>query len=190
MTEQSRHRRSESQSAGNHRPVRLRAVRATRLSRYLRAMVTETHFLKILLLLLVLWASFSGAFYLAERNAPGAAVTTYGEALYWSTAAFSTAGIADTPKSGLAMAIGGLWIVTGSVIFFGTIVGSITGYFMRPVQRPVNRIVETIEYNLENLQDLSSEELALLKQTTDSLLLHMEALRDGGSRRHDGGNDD
>ncbi len=45
---------------------------------------------------------------------------------------------------------------------------------MRPLQRPARQIVESIEYNLEQLYDLSIEELDLLKETTDALILHVE----------------
>ncbi len=48
---------------------------------------------------------------------------------------------------------------------------------MRRLQRPVHRLVETIEYNLEHLQELSVEELDLLKETVDSLILHMERIK-------------
>ncbi len=48
---------------------------------------------------------------------------------------------------------------------------------MKSLQRPVHRLVETIEYNLEHLQDLSVEELDLLKDTVDSLILHMERVK-------------
>jgi voltage-gated potassium channel len=49
---------------------------------------------------------------------------------------------------------------------------------MRPLQRPAKRIIETIEYNLEQLEDLSIEELDLLKETTDALIVHMEHLKE------------
>ena len=42
----------------------------------------------------------------------------------------------------------------------------------------MNQIVETIEYDLENLQDLSVEELDLLKETTDSLILYVEEIKE------------
>lgn len=48
---------------------------------------------------------------------------------------------------------------------------------MRPLQRPAKRIIDTIEYNLEQLEDLSIEELDLLKETTDTLIVHMEDLK-------------
>ena len=115
----------------------------------------------------------------------GATVMSYGAALYWGVAAFSTAGIADTPLSGVSQIIGGIWIVLGSVLFFGTIVATITAYFMRPMQRPVRQIIQTIEYNLEQLDDLSVEELDLLKDTTDALIVHMERHKELQKRREE-----
>lgn len=145
-----------------------------RLRRFARDVFHRTPVVKLLLALVLLWLFFSAALYFAEHDLPGAAITSYGNALYWGIAAFSTAGIADTPVGGLAQFIGGLWIVIGSILFFGAIVASVTAYFMRPLQRPARQIVETIEYNLEQLDDLSVEELDLLKVTTDALILHME----------------
>ncbi|MDH3505906.1 MAG: two pore domain potassium channel family protein [Gammaproteobacteria bacterium] len=159
------------------RSVRLRVSHTPKLGRYLQSLYSETYISQVILLLVALWLLFSAGLLLAERAAAGMSITTYGEALYWGIAALSTAGIADTPESGLGQAIGGAWILVGSVIFFGTIVASVTGYFMRPIQRPARQIVETIEYNLEHLEDLSVEELALLKKTTDGLIVHMERLK-------------
>jgi voltage-gated potassium channel len=120
---------------------------------------------------------FSAGVYLAERNIEGASINSYGDALYWGVAAFSTAGIADTPISGTAQLVGGLWIVLGSVLFFGTIVATVTSYFMRPMQRPHKKIIDTIEYNLEQLNDLTLDELDLLKETVDTLIVHVERLK-------------
>jgi voltage-gated potassium channel len=133
--------------------------------------------LRFLTLLIVLWLIFSAGIYLSERGVEGTSIVSYGRALYWGIAAFSTAGIADAPLSAAAQVIGGIWIVVGSTIFFGTIIATVTSYFMRPLQRPAKQIVDTIEYNLEHLEDLSVEELALLKETTDSLIVHMERLK-------------
>lgn len=161
-----------------HRPVRLRVAHTPRLGRYIESITRQTHFLKVVLLLVILWLIFSAGLFLAERGADGASISTYGQALYWGVAALSTAGIADTPTSGLGQAIGGTWIIIGSIVFFGTIVASITGYFMRPVQRPARQIIDTIEYNLEHLDDLSIDELELLMKTTDGLIVHVERLKE------------
>lgn len=148
-----------------------------RFSRFVGDVITRTPFLKMIFLLLFLWLVFSAGLFIAERGINGTTITSYGNALYWGIAAFSTAGIADTPLSGVAQIIGGIWIVLGSTLFFGTIVATVTTYFMRPLQRPVRQIIETIEYNLEQLDDLSIAELDLLKDTTDTLIVHMEHLK-------------
>lgn len=152
--------------------------RKTRLKRFIKDVVTHTPLIKMILLLLILWLIFSVALYLSERGVNGTTISSYGEALYWGIAAFSTAGIADTPKSGLSLLIGGTWIVIGSILFFGTIVATVTTYFMRPLQRPARKLIDTIEYNLEQLDDLSIDELDLLKETTDTLISHMERLKE------------
>lgn len=142
--------------------------------KFIRDVVTHTPIIKMTLLLIVLWILFSAGVYFGERGAEGTAITSYGRALYWGIAAFSTAGIADMPVNGISEIIGAIWIILGSILFFGAIVATVTAYFMRPMQRPSRQIVETIEYNLEQLNDLTIEELEVLKETTDSLIEHME----------------
>jgi len=149
----------------------------TRLKRLIKDISIHTPFTKMVLLLITLWLVFSTGLYLAERGIEGATIHTYGDALYWGVAAFSTAGIANAPISGTAQLIGGFWIVIGSVLFFGTIVATVTTYFMRPMQRPHKKIIDTIEYNLEQLNDLTIDELDLLKETVDTLITHVEHLK-------------
>ena len=132
----------------------------------------------MLLLLIVLWLLFSAGMYASESRVAESSIQSYGDALYWGIAAFSTAGIADTPTSNVAQFIGGLWIVIGSTVFFGTIIATITSYFMRPMQRPHKRIIDTIEYNLEQLNDLTIDELDLLKDTVDTLITHVENIKE------------
>ena len=155
-----------------------RAKAHTRLKRFFRDILVYTPFIQMVLLLIVLWLVFAAGMYLTERNSEHAVIDTYGKALYWGVAAFSTAGIADTPTTGAARLIGGVWNVVGSMLFFGTIVATITTYFMRPIQRPHKKIIDTIEYNLEQLDDLTLEELDLLKDTVDTLIVHVEKLKE------------
>jgi voltage-gated potassium channel len=147
------------------------------MQRFLNDISEHTPFTKMVLLLVVLWMIFSAALYLAEMGIETSSIDSYGKALYWGIAAFSTAGIADSPVSGLARLVGGLWIVIGSVLFFGTIVATVTTYFMRPLQRPHKQIIDTIEYNLEQLNDLDLAELELLKGTVDTLIAQVESLK-------------
>ena len=149
-----------------------------RLRIFVKDVSTYTPFSKLVALLTLLWLVFSTGIYIAESGAEEAAIHSYGEALYWGVAAFSTAGIANAPTSSMAQLIGGVWIVIGSVLFFGGIVATITTYFMRPMQRPHKRIIDTIEYNLEQLNDLSIEELNLLRETVDTLIAHVEQIKE------------
>ena len=154
--------------------VMKRHRRFAKLMRFASDIVAHTPIVTMFFLLVGLWLLFSAGLYFAERGAEGSVITSYGQALYWGVAAFSTAGIADTPVSDISKFFGAVWIVIGSALFFGTLVATITAYFMRPLQRPVRQIVQTIEYNLEQLEDLSVEELNVLKSTTDALIVQME----------------
>jgi len=149
-----------------------------RFQRFTKDVITHTPFIKLVCLLIALWMMFSGGLYFAERDIDTTSIKSFGDALYWGIAAFSTAGIADMPKSDLAKLIGGIWIILGSVLFFGAIVATITTYFMRPMQRPGKKIIDTIEYNLEQLNDLTIDELDLLKETVDTLIIHVEKLKE------------
>ncbi|WP_428774404.1 hypothetical protein [Vibrio sp.] len=137
----------------------------------------HTPFVEMVALQVVLWLLFSYGLYYFELGVAGTSIHSYGDALYWGIAAFSTAGIADMPLSGSAKFVGGIWIIIGSMVFFGTIVATVTTYFMRPMQRPHKRIIDTIEYNLEQLGDLDIDELDLLKETVDTLIVHVEHIK-------------
>ena len=151
-----------------------------RSKKFIRDILSHTPIVRMVFLLVFLWFLFSAGLYLGEQGVAGSTITSYGKALYWGIAAFSTAGIADMPVSAVSEVVGGIWIVVGSMLFFGTIVATVTAYFMRPLQRPAKQIIDTIEYNLEQLGDLSVEELELLKETTDALIIHMEHLKEQG----------
>lgn len=156
-----------------------KATRPARFRRFLKDVSIHTPFNKMVVLLILLWLGFSASIYLAESGVEGSSIQSYGNALYWGIAAFSTAGIADAPISSAAQLLGGVWIVLGSVLFFGAIVATVTAYFMRPMLRPHKRIIETIEYNLEQLEDLDPDELDLLRETVDTLIEHVERIKLG-----------
>jgi voltage-gated potassium channel len=135
-------------------------ARASHMRRFVRDISVHTPFSKMILLLVVLWILFSTALYLSERDLEASSIDSYDKALYWGIAAFSTAGIADTPVSATARVLGGMWIVIGSVLFFGTIVATVTTYFMRPLQRPHKQIIDTIEYDtlIVHVENLKQEQ--------------------------------
>jgi voltage-gated potassium channel len=159
--------------------------RHIRLQRFIRDVLDHTPFLYLLLLLVTLWLLFAAGLFWVEGRQAEPVIDSYGDALYWGVAAFSTAGIAAMPLTGAGKLIGGLWIVLGSVLFFGAIIATVTAYFMRALNRPARQIIDTIEYNLERLDDLSIGELDLLKETTDGLIEHMEQLKAAQADRHE-----
>ncbi|MDH3439390.1 MAG: ion transporter [Gammaproteobacteria bacterium] len=157
--------------------MRRRRGARNRSRTFFRNVLAHTPILRLVFLLVVLWMLFSAGLYFTEQGADGTTITSYGRALYWGIAAFSTAGIADMPVNPVSEVIGAVWIIVGSMLFFGTIVATVTAYFMRPLQRPSKQIIDTIEYNLEQLDRLTIEELEMLKDTTDALIEHVERLR-------------
>ena len=156
--------------------TRNRSVR-NRRRKFVRDVMIHTPVIKMTVLLLTLWVLFSTVLYFAERGVEGTTITSYGRALYWGIVALSTAGIADMPTGGFGQLVGGVWSLVGALLFFGALVATVTAYFMRPLQRPSKQIIDTIEYNLEQLDNLTVDELELLKDTTDSLIEHVERLK-------------
>ena len=137
--------------------------------KFLRIIVTQTPFVPMLSILTVLWLLFSAAFYFAEHTA-NPDVSSYGQALWWTMAAVETMGTPFKPITTAGELIGGIWAMFGVMLFWGTIVASVTVYFARRKEGTLKQIVSTVEYNLERLDDLSLEELELLKETTDRLI--------------------
>ena len=155
----------------NNRSLKIRS------KKFIRDVIIHTPVIKMTFLLIALWMLFSAGIYFGEHENESTTITSYGMALYWGVSAFSTVGIADMPVNGISMFIGAIWIILGPLLFFGAIVTTVTAYFLRPLQRPSKQIIDTIEYNLEQLDDLSIEELELLKDTTDLLIEHVEHLK-------------
>jgi len=137
--------------------------------RFLRVIVTQTPFVPMISLLTILWLLFSAAFYFAEHGV-NEHVYSFGQALWWGLAAVETMGTPFKPITTAGQIVGGIWAILGVMLFWGTIIASVTVYFARRRERPVKQIISTIQYNLEQLEELSLEELELLKETTDGLI--------------------
>jgi voltage-gated potassium channel len=152
-------------------------MNAGRLRRVFRDLLVNTPFVRIVAAMVFSWLFFAFALYLAESPDPSSPISSYGRAVYWALAGFTTAGIANQPVTGAGLLVGGVWMIAGSAIFFGGIVATVTAYFTRPLLRPERRLIETIEYNLEQIDNLTLEELDLLKETVQSFIEHVESQR-------------
>ena len=56
------------------------------------------------------------------------------------------------------------------MVFWGTIIASVTSYFANRKKSPSSRMIETIHFNLGEMEDLSTSELNALKQSTISAI--------------------
>ncbi|MHC1578966.1 MAG: two pore domain potassium channel family protein [Dehalococcoidia bacterium] len=137
--------------------------------RFLKVMVTQTPLVPMLAVTATLWIVFSAGFYFAE-NGVNEHVNTFGQALWWSLAAVETMGTPYKPVTLTGQVVGAIWAVLGVVLFWGTIIASVTSYFMKRRERMEKQIILTIEHNLEQLDKLSIDELETLKVTTDVLI--------------------
>jgi len=134
--------------------------------KFLRQIATETPLIPLSLALVGLWLLSSWGVYLAERGA-NEQINSYGYALWWTFTAMQTQGAnSPGPITAPGMIIGSIWSIFSTVAFFGVIIATLYAYFMLPKRRPSREIVSALQYNLEELENLSVDELEVLRDTT------------------------
>ena len=134
--------------------------------RFLKQIATETPLIPLILALVGLWLLFSLGFYLAERGT-NEQINSFGYALWWTFTAMQTQGAnSPGPITAAGILIGSIWSIVSTISFFGAIIGTLYAYFMLPRRRPSREIIGALQYNLEQLENLSVDELELLKDTT------------------------
>ncbi len=134
--------------------------------RFLKDMSTRTPLIPLILALIGLWLLSSWGIYLAERGV-NEQITSYGYALWWTFTAMQTQGAnSPGPITAPGIIIGSIWSIFSTIALFGVIIGSLYAYFMFPKRHPSREIISTIQYNLGELENLSTDELEALKETT------------------------
>ncbi|MFC1915795.1 hypothetical protein ACFLW4_03790 [Chloroflexota bacterium] len=134
--------------------------------RFLKQIATETPLIPLTLVLIVLWLLSSWGVYLAERGA-NEQISSYGYALWWTFTAMQTQGAnSPGPITAPGMIIGSIWSIFSTIAFFGVVIATLYAYFMLPKRRPSREIVSALQYNLEQLENLSIDELEVLRDTT------------------------
>jgi len=133
---------------------------------FLRQIAKETPLVPLILALIVLWLLSSWGVYLAERGV-NEQINSYGYALWWTLTAMQTQGAnSPGPITAPGIIIGSIWSILSTVAFFGVIIATIYAYFMLPKRRPFQETISTIQYNLGELENLSVDELEVLRDTT------------------------
>jgi len=136
--------------------------------RFLRNVAEETPLIPLLLILIALGLVSSWGIYLVEHNVNDQ-ISSYTSALWWSFTAMQTQG-APGPITATGMIIGVFWSIFSTIAFFGIIIGTLYSYFMFPRRRPSRELIGAIQYNLEELENLSIDELKALKAATSRLV--------------------
>ena len=138
--------------------------------RVFRDILTTTPFLPMFFTLVVLWLIFSAGMYALEHGTPGAAMTSYGEALWWGLASVETMGTPYEPVTTGGRVLGGIWAILGVMLFWGTIIASVTVLLASRRKRSTERTIETIQYNFGELSDLSLNELDGLRYVANKTI--------------------
>ena len=138
--------------------------------RFLLDIVHETPLIPLLIILVVLWMGFSLGVYLVERLV-NEQFHSYGYTLWWTFTAMQTQGDnRPGPITPLGMLIGGVWSIIGTVIFFGVIIATIYSYYMIPKRRHSKVIIDALQYNLNEIEYLSIDELVALRDTVTNIV--------------------
>lgn len=133
--------------------------------RFLREIATQTPLVPSVFILVILWLLSSWGLYATEHGV-SEQFGSFGDVLWWTFTAMQTQG-ANTPGpiTPLGRLIGSIWSIVSTVGFFGVIIATLYAYFMLPKHRPFRAIIGTLQYNLEQLESLSIDELEILRDT-------------------------
>ena len=145
------------------------APRVPEAIKFFRFIFTQTPFLTMMAVIAVMWPLFAFLLYLAEHNV-NSDLSNYGHALWWGLVAMTSMGTTYPPLTGIGQIVGGTWAIVGCIIFYGAIIASMTMYISKRKSGTVKQIISTVEHNLEHMDELSLDELNLLKETLTAVI--------------------
>ncbi len=109
--------------------------------------------------------------WLFERTADSPDMSSYWVGLWWAVSAFSTAGhsgvLVETTGGRI---FGSIYTVLSVGLFFGSVLAAFSSYFILTWRKPKRQVVDTINYYLQRVDELSAEELDDLNEMTRGLL--------------------
>ena len=105
----------------------------------------------------------------AERDAPDASITTFGEALWWTITTISTVGYGDRyPVTFEGRLIAASLMVAG-IALLGVVTASIAAWFVENLRASRAETVERVESDIDRVQASLDAVLAQLKAVSDRL---------------------
>jgi voltage-gated potassium channel len=139
------------------------------LIKFLQDMASQTPLLPSLAILVALWLLLSWGLYACEHQVSDQ-LNSFGECLWWSFTAMQTQGAnIPGPITPLGRLVGSIWSIVGTIGFFGVIIATLYAYFMSPKRRPLRAVIANLKYNLEEFENLSIDELEILKDTISKI---------------------
>jgi voltage-gated potassium channel len=123
----------------------------------------------------------------AERNAPDASITTFGEALWWTITTLSTVGYGDRYPVTVEGRLVAATLMVAGIALLGVVTASIAAWFvenLRRAQDEVSEEVEEVSADVEATQVQLADVLAELR-TISARLDALERDRRGGTTSPD-----
>ena len=147
-------------------------------------LATQTPILGILVALLVLVILGPIPVWLFERTSDDAEMSSYWVGLWWAVSAMSTAGHSAVDVNTVGgRIVGSIYTVLSVGLFFGSVIAAFSSYFILSWRNPKRQLVDTINYYLQRLDELSVEELEDLEDMTRGLLQTAKERAEGEGRR-------
>ncbi len=142
-----------------------------------KVLFTETPLLLSLSIVAFMAGIVATLIYFLERGA-NPNVGSFVDALWWAIFTMQTAGNSWRPETLWGGIVGGGWSIIGTIMFYGAIIASVTVFFIRRRERTDVELITTIKRNLDDLDNLSLEELELLRESTSNLVaIHIEQIK-------------
>jgi voltage-gated potassium channel len=123
----------------------------------------------------------------AERNAPDASITTFGEALWWTITTLSTVGYGDRYPVTVEGRLVAATLMVAGIALLGVVTASIAAWFvenLRRAQSEVSEEVEEVSGDVEATQAQLAVVLAELR-TISARLAALERDRHGATTSPD-----
>lgn len=119
----------------------------------------------------------------AERDAPNATITDFGEAVWWTITTISTVGYGDRfPVTLEGRLVAATLMVTG-IALLGVVTASIASWFVENLAQTSQDIVEEIEAELEESErDIEADIIAAQQKASADLALVLAELRSISAR--------
>ena len=145
---------------------------------------TQTPIVGMIVALVILVVLAPIPMFLFERGAEGAQMTSYWVGLWWAVSAFSTVGHSSVEVGTVGgRIVGSIYTVISVGLFFGSVIAAFSSYFLLTWRRPKRQLVDTINYYLQRIDELTVEELEDLDDMTRGLLLTARERAEAEERR-------